>query len=277
MFVPKTRPPANRVSTVPAPVGGLNARDSLAAMPPTDAVIMRNFWPQPYGCSVRKGYREHVTGLTTQVDSLAVWNGADGTSKMFGWAGADMYDVSSSGAVGAAIVTTLASSVWQSTSISNSGGSFLIAVNGTDDAIGYRAAGVYRIVAGDGIVANTWAGIDPQDAIQLTVHQGRLWAVVNGSSVGYYLPVGAIQGTFVAFDFGPLFSRGGYLQYLSTWTLDDGNGAEDHLVAVSSAGEVAVYAGTDPSDSTKWALVGVYFLPLADTDRFARSVGTWYS
>ena len=84
MFVPKTRPPANRVSTVPAPVGGLNARDSLAAMPPTDAVIMRNFWPQPYGCSVRKGYREHVTGLTTQVDSLAVWNGADGTSKMFG-------------------------------------------------------------------------------------------------------------------------------------------------------------------------------------------------
>lgn len=259
MFVAKPRAPANRVSTVPAPIGGLNARDSLAAMPPTDAVIMRNFWPQPYGCSVRKGYREHVTGLTTQVDSLAVWNGADGTSKMFGWAGADMYDVSSSGAVGAAIVTTLASSVWQSTSISNSGGSFLIAVNGTDDAIGYRAAGVYRIVAGDGIVANTWAGIDPQDAIQLTVHQGRLWAVVNGSSVGYYLPVGAIQGTFVAFDFGPLFSRGGYLQYLSTWTLDDGNGAEDHLVAVSSAGEVAVYAGTDPSDSTKWALVGVYF------------------
>lgn len=259
MFVSKPRPPANRVATVPAPTGGLNARDSLAAMPATDAVIMRNLWPQPYGCAVRKGYRYHVTGLPTQVDTLATWNGVDGSAKMFAWSGTSMYDVTSSGAVGAAIVSTLSNAIWQWTSMSNSGGSFMIAVNGTDDAIGYRAAGVYRIVAGDGIVADTWAGLDPQDAIQVTVHQGRLWAVKNQSAVGYYLPVGAIQGTFVAFDFGPIFSRGGYLQYLATWTIDDGNGAEDHLVAVSSVGEVAVYQGTDPSDSTKWGLVGVYF------------------
>jgi hypothetical protein len=30
---------------VPAPVGGLNARDALAAMPETDASVMVNFFP----------------------------------------------------------------------------------------------------------------------------------------------------------------------------------------------------------------------------------------
>ena len=101
-------------------------------------------------------------------------------------------------------------------------------------------------------------GLDPKKAVQLTTHQGRVWATEVDSTKGWYLEVSAISGVLESFDFGPQFRRGGFLSFLATWTIDDGNGAEDHLVAVSSNGEAVVYGGTDPGDDLKWTLVGVY-------------------
>ena len=247
-------------TTVPAPIGGLNAKDSLAAMPATDAIVMRNWWPQPYGCIVRKGYTAWTTGLPASVNTLATWSATNGTQKLFAWSGAGMYDVTAKGVAAAAIVSGLTSSIWQTVSMTNSAGTHLIAVNGQDNGIIYKPTGVARLILGDGIVVNTWAGLNPALAIQLTVHQRRLWAVEKNTSNGWFLPPDAFQGTFKKFDFGPLFSRGGFLRSLHTWTLDDGNGAEDHLVAISSRGEVAVYQGTDPEYDTTWSLVGVYFI-----------------
>jgi len=174
-----------------------------------------------------------------------------------------MFDVSTRGVAGVPLLTGFTqpnAARWQTLVMSNDAGAHLIAVNGSDAAILFQQSGVHRIVAGDGTAANTWAGLDPIKAIQLTSHQGRLWAVEKDTTKGWYLPVGAITGTLVSFDFGPQFKRGGYLRFLSTWTIDDGNGAEDHLVAVSSNGEAVVYSGTDPNDDTKWTQVGVYFV-----------------
>ena len=259
-FMPAPRQAVNKVVTVPAPIGGLNARDSLVAMAETDAIVMRNIWPQPYGCSVRKGYVEFANAMPADVGTLAAWSSLTGTSKLFAWSGTAMYDITAGGAIGAGLVTGLVNSQWQTVAMSNAAGSHMIAVNGVDNAILYNAAGgAARLISGNGIVSNTWSGLNPQAATQVTVHQGRLWAVEKNTSRGWYLPVGAIFGVLLSFDFGPLFSRGGFLQYLFTWTLDDGNGAEDHLVAVSSEGEVVVYAGTNPNDPDAWALVGVYY------------------
>ena len=249
----------NMVATVPPPLGGINAVDSLANMPETDAVSMLNWWPQPYGLATRKGYTAHASGMPDAVDSLAVYSAVDGNQKLFAWSNTGMYDVTTSGAVGAPIVTGLANSFWQSVQLVNSAGTHLLAVNGSgDNGIRYDAAGINRITVGTG--AGQWSGLDPTKAIQLTVHQHRLWGVEINTTKGWYLPPDAIQGTFASFDFGPLFSRGGYLAFLTTWTIDDGNGAEDHLVAVSSEGEAAVYGGTDPSSDTQWKIVGVYYI-----------------
>ena len=248
--------------SVPAPIGGLNARDSLAAMPPSDAPTLINWWPQPFGLSVRKGYSEWATGMPAQVNTVAQWANVTGSNKLFAWSSAGMYDISTKAAVGAAIVAGLATSTWETCNLANSAGSFLIALagNGTDNGIIYKAAGVARLSLGDGIVVNTWAGIDPKNARCPTVHQHRLWVLEKDSTNGWYLPPDAIQGTFVKYDFGPLFSRGGYAQTIGTWTLDDGNGAEDHLIVLSSRGEAVVFGGTNPSSDATWALVGVYFV-----------------
>lgn len=258
MFVAKAVGDRFKPATVPSPVGGLNAYDSLAAMGETDAIALDNWWPQPYGCSMRKGYIEWATGLPASIGTIAGWFGTDGTQKMFAWSGTAMYDITTQAAVGAALVSGLTNSSWEHVTFTNTAGGNLIAVNGVDNGIIYKSTGVARLVAGDGIVVNTWAGLNPANAVQVTVHQHRLWAVEKNSSKGWYLPPDAVQGTFLSYDFGPLFKKGGNLQFLTTWTLDDGNGAEDHLLAVSSRGEAVVYAGTDPSSSTAWALVGVY-------------------
>ena len=62
-------------TSIPAPIGGLNARDSLAAMAPTDAVQMINWYPTPSDVLLRKGYTKHSTGLTNTVESLMNYAG----------------------------------------------------------------------------------------------------------------------------------------------------------------------------------------------------------
>ena len=44
-----------RVASIPAPVGGWNARDSLANMAPTDAVVLENMFPNVSNVVLRGG------------------------------------------------------------------------------------------------------------------------------------------------------------------------------------------------------------------------------
>ncbi len=73
------------------------------------------------------------------------------------------------------------------------------------------------------------------------------------------MPPDQITGEATSFDFGPLWVRGGYLNQIITWTIDDGNGADDHLAAISSEGEISIYQGIDPSGADTWQLQGVYY------------------
>jgi len=274
-WLPTSFAATNKVKTVPSPTGGLNARDSLANMPETDALALQNWWCNPYGLQSRPGYVEWATGMPGYVETLASWSGD--TQKLFAWAGKEgdgwgVYDVSARMLLTdpplVPAVTGLSNGRWQTTQMGNEGGNHLLAVNGIDKGIVYDSTGVHRIeyVASPPaptppLVDYTWYGLDSQKAIGLTVHQGRLWATEEGSSAGWYMKqVGAIYGEWARFEFGPFFSKGGNVAYMTTWTLDDGNGAEDHLVAVSTEGQAIVYAGTNPDSIDTWKLVGVYFV-----------------
>lgn len=273
-FLPTAQSAVNKPASVAAPVGGLNARDSLVAMPEGDAVIMQNWWPQPYGCTVRKGFREWATDMPSSVGTIAPWADKTGSQKLFAWSADRVFDITSPGAAIQTPITGLTNSIWEWVNLVNAAGSHLIALNGIDDGIIYNTIGA-RITAGDGIAPQTWAGISPKNALCPTVHQHRLWVVEKNTANGWFLPPDAVQGTFQKYDFGPLFSRGGFLQFLSTWTLDDGSGATDHLIAVSSRGEAVVYEGTDPEDDLNWRLTGVYYIgaPVAGRRAFCKAGG----
>jgi hypothetical protein len=217
-----------------------------------DAVILENFFPLTNDVMLRKGYSSYATGMTGAVETLMSYN-AGATSKMFAIASGSVYDVTASGAVGAAVLTTLANSRWQHANITTAGGSFLWMCNGADHVYTYNGT--------------TWTdqhasitGVASSDLIQVCLHMNRLFAVQKNSLKVWYLPTSSITGAASALDFSSLASRGGYLMACGSWTLDSGSGMDDHFVAVTSEGEVFIYQGSDPSSSTTWSLVGKYVI-----------------
>ena len=59
-----------QVASIPAPVGGLNDRDSIASMPATDAVILENWWLNPSKLVTRSGSVSWATGFASAVETL---------------------------------------------------------------------------------------------------------------------------------------------------------------------------------------------------------------
>jgi len=240
-------------ASIPAPIGGWNARDPVAEMPPTDATLMEDVWPLPYDVMVRKGYTQNTTGIGNQVESLMVY--ANPTSqKMFAASGTVFYDVSSGGAVGAAVVTGLTNARWQDTNISTSGGNFMLAVNGADKLRGYNGTAWWT----DGDGTHDITGVDTATCSTITTIHNRVWLVQSTSLKGWYLPTSSIAGAAQSFDLQAVAMKGGYLIAMGAWTMDAGYGVDDMTAFITSMGEVIVYRGADPANEVSWALAGVW-------------------
>lgn len=136
----------NNVVRIPAPVMGWNVRDAYEAMKPTEAIVLDNWIPGLLGTKNRKGNTSYATGMTDAVESLMEYSPDDGSGReFFAAAGANIFDISTAGAVGAAAFIGLTSAVWQHTMFATSAGSFLIAVNGADDGLLYDGSNWYPI------------------------------------------------------------------------------------------------------------------------------------
>lgn len=67
---------------VAAPVGGLNARDALAAMPETDAIVLDNWFVQPTWVELRRGKTTLAT-FTGIAQSVMAYNSLSGTNQLY--------------------------------------------------------------------------------------------------------------------------------------------------------------------------------------------------
>lgn len=253
MAATQRRAPA-RSKSLTAPIGGLNARDSLAAMPPQDAAILTNFFPTPTTVDLRKGYTKNVTGFPAAVESLMPYITAT-TSKLFAAAGTAFYDATAAGAVGAAVVSGLTNARWQSTNMATPAGQFFYAVNGVDKPRYYDNA---AWVAVDNASVPAITGVTTTKLVHVNVYKTRLYFVEVDSFRVWYLPVNSIGGAAASFDLGSIFKLGGYLMAMATWTIDNAAGVNEYAVFLTSEGEVAVYQGYDPSNAGSWSLVGVF-------------------
>lgn len=244
--------------SMPAPVGGWNAVNSVAEMPETDANIMDNFFPEPQDVMVRKGQSNHVTGIGSQVESLMPYNTPSGTQTLFCAAGTSFYNVTSSGSVGSAVVTGLTNARWQSLNFTNSSGTtYLCCFNGADSPR-YWDNSSWITVTGGSTPAIT--GITTSQIIDAISFKRRMYLVQVNSLKFWYLPVDSVGGAAQAFDIAGIADKGGYIMSIATWTLDSGEGMDDYFVIATSEGQVIVYQGTDPSSSSTWSLVGVWNL-----------------
>lgn len=245
----------SRAVSVPSPTGGLNTRDSISNMPPTDAVILNNWIPDTDTCTLRKGYKVHTSGLNGAVESLMEWAGPLGSNKLFAACASSnsVYNVSATASAVSAIAGgTLTNARWQHIMFGTGGSNFLVMCNGQDPVQNYDGSSFTTpTITGTGLTSS-------DKFIQVSENKERLFFVESSSTSVWYLAVNAIAGTASQFDYAPLMDKGGFVQATATWTLDGGSGLDDYFVVLTSEGQAIVYSGTNPSSAAEWALQGVF-------------------
>jgi len=242
--------------SIPAPVGGWDAQNPLAAMPAENAPILDNFIPRAGYVEMRKGYAEW-SPTESPVETVIVWRGSTtGADQIHSAAGSEIIDTTNP--YGSTVLYSGAGNArWQYVNFSNDAGRFVFAVNGANIPVTYDGtAYVNRTITGSvGPIV-----LDPTTISDVMAHKRRIFLLEEGSMRVWFLDVNAIQGTAQLLDLGPVFQKGGRLSCMATWSLDAGDGPDDYAVFVTTEGEVAVYAGEDPSDATNWSLIGVFAL-----------------
>jgi len=249
--------------SIPPPVQGLNARDALASMDAADAITLDNWFPRGNDVLLRRGYQSHVTGLPGNVETLMQYSSGSANS-LFAVSGSGIYDVTTPGAVGAAVVSGLTNARWQHVVKTTSGGTFLVCCNGADAMRSYNGS-VWSTPSINSVSSSSIIG--------LTSHKERLWMIEKDSANAWYLSTKAISGNATAFPLGAVFRMGGRLKAIIPLSQDAGSGPDDFLAFVSDKGEVAIYQGTDPGTASEWALIGVFRVGAPIGDRAFLRVG----
>lgn len=247
--------------SLPAPVGGWNARDPLAEMPPTDAIYLDNLFPTLGAVQLRPGNTRVATlPVGSLIKSLLTCQKADGTTKKFAVAQDGVYDITAGGTVGASAYTlTNAQVEYQNINVGGTNYLWCCVGDGVNDCFIYRSdTGAFQVLNAGSTPALT--GITSNKVSNVYLWQNRIILTEKDSMKWYYLPLNSVGGAAVSFDMGQIFRLGGYITRISDWSVDTGFGPLNRLVIVSSEGEIGVFQGTDPSIASAFSLVGVYQL-----------------
>ena len=237
--------------TLPSPVGGLNARDTLDMMKENEAIVMDNYIPGETKVVLRRGYVRYVeTGMP--VRTLVEFKAESGNNRFFAFGGGTLWDITSADAA-QNLNKSFKNDMWQTVQFKNR----LFAVNGEDAPqvfyVNDEGEGVWEDASFSG------TNLIPEALVNAASSKQRLWFVEKGSLKAWYSEnAGEVQGNLLAFDLSTVVRDGGYLVAVANWTQDGGAGMDDLTVFLTSEGEALVYAGTNPNSAGDWKLKGSY-------------------
>ena len=234
-----------RTQAIPAPVTGWNTRDALAAMEPTDAVLLDNWFPTTGKVTIRPGYSEFATGMSGNVDTLAEYE-ATTTHKLIAASDGELWDITGGGSA-SSLASGFSSNQWQWANFNGR----IFFVNGTDAPQDYN---------GSSVSATSWSGtgLTISNLVGVNVFKNRLFFWERNSQDFWYAGLNFITGELTKFPLSRVGETGGNLLTMQTWTIDGGSGPDDFAVFFMTTGEVIVYQGLDPGDAFSWKLVGRY-------------------
>lgn len=248
-----------QLSVLPAPTGGLNYRDPIAAMTPADALVLNNFIPRQQGIELRKGWQLYADSPllpAEAIESVFSYKAANSANdKVFVAVGGNIYDVTSGGTPTLAVSGTGSTDdEWWTTQFSNSAGTYLLAVS--------PGAGYWTYDVVGGWVNRTALAVGlPVNVRTIAVWKRRIWFTVKDDPQVYYMrTVDTIQGNADPFPMGSILRNGGYVSALFNWTIDAGFSVDDFLVVVGTEGDVGVWEGTDPTSVATFGLKGAWYV-----------------
>lgn len=279
--------------TFPAPVGGINAYDSLMQMPINDCIYSFNLMPVEYGLRLRKGYSEWATGCvespkraTGEVRTIIPYESninASIADRIFAVTDEGIWDTTNKGETSPSQLVTFTEvgdeagrGVWveytgaaADAPEAGARGHYLFYADGLNGIWQYEEATGVWTRPPTGVDETDWYYLDPADGTTKTpfpindvsyvmVFKQRIWVILENDDDAYYLPVASISGELTRFTFGSKLPHGGDLRGLWSWSLDGGAGVDDYLVAISRGGDVVVYQGEDPE--VDFATRGAWFI-----------------
>lgn len=259
--------------SIPAPIGGLNTRDKITELQPSEARVLENWLPESGKLVIRPGYTVHaelaagdslvlndgtsyillndgstilINSATTAggaVQTLVEWSGASASTDFLAASGGSIYEVTTTGFKDTALASSLSSNRWQTANFNAR--TFL--VNGVDAPKDYN---------GSAIASTSWSGsgLTLTNLVNVAAVRDRLWFCENSSADVWYGGIGSITGTLTKFQLSQIAS-GGFCMAIGSWSQDGGSGMDDLIAFVMSTGQVIVYQG-DPA--TTFSLVGKY-------------------
>lgn len=273
---------ANKAQPYPLapPLGGLNARDALAAMDEKDAIIIDNWFCQPSWVEFRNG-RTTLATFSGNCETLMGYQGIQGIGNFLfaainnsGTRGIYRVDNAGGGSPGSPVVggagntvQAVSSTVYDYNQFGSGAGEFLYCLNssGLDlpllfDGSTWNAVsttgGTYQLTGGP--AGGTPSGL--MTLSQVAVYKQRLWFLQQGTFQIWYLPqlqaAGALTNLSVAAD----FKMGGYITAMITISVDNAQGLQDYMAFVSTMGEVVVYQGYDPASIATWNIAGHFVM-----------------
>lgn len=238
-----------------APTRGLKTNTALLGLSPDYAITLDNLICQPDALVSRLGHTEWATGLTGQGAVMGQYQ--TGTKQQMLLADSTgVYDISTAGAVGAALASRTTGR-GQFIQFATSAGEFLYYVNGVDKPLLYDGT-VWTPI--DSASSPAITGVATTKFAAVTAYRQRLFFLPSGELGFVYLPVDSVSGAAVLFKLGALCTRGGVAIGHATWTIDGGNGQDDFYVVATSEGEVVVFFGSDPANPASWDVRGRFFI-----------------
>ncbi len=241
--------------TMSPPYGGLDVVSPIDNMDPAYALELVNVFPGAGAPTVRLGYTQFAdTASSAAIPFSQALHLADGTSQLIVGTANKLYSITSAGVVtditGAATIT---SGDWQSVTYSNR----LYLCNGVNAPLVYSGTGT--------VSTTTFTGPSSMSSlINVTAHKERLYFVEANTAKVWYggLQVTGTGGTpaLTSFDLSYVFTRGGFLVGIGSFSQSTNIASQDYFWACSSEGEIVFYSGTYAGDPGTWGLVARYFI-----------------
>jgi len=230
----------------------------------SDAIYTKNIDGTSLGCKVRPGYAEWANGYAgDEVKTVIPYKGTleDGTKdKLFACTSNGIYDITASTespTLDHGWGITSSDAGWCSYEVfTNDAGARVLMV--CDLANGYRIYTESTDLWTTPTITGPTGGA--ADLVFLASWKNRVWFIEKDTNSAWYTGIGVFQGAVTEFNFGNKLRYGGNLKSLHGWTLDSGVGPDDYLVVLGSAGDVLVYAGTNPTSSSTFGQIGAFYI-----------------
>lgn len=211
---------------IPAPTEGMNTRDGVSSLKPTECRSMRNMLAERGKCVIRKGKTSHQTvGGVSSIGTMFTHEGVS-ANVIVAAAGGELYNVT--GTPSALTANTYNSNVWSVVQFNDT----TVGVNGQDTPWAYDGSTV-------GASGLSGAGLTISNLRTVNVVGVRMWFTEINSADVWYLAPNAITGTLTKFQLSQE-TKGGYCVGVY--------GYGPYTIFIMSTGEIVTYQGDPGSD-----------------------------